>query len=58
MKQTIEGRAVGILMADGSRTASDGEIPEGRHRQGDGGRPKLIVAPKVGGAVLCRTASR
>jgi catalase len=49
MKPTIEGRAIGILYADGS----DGKAIEKLKKaiQKAGGTPKL-VAPKAGGAIL------
>jgi catalase len=49
MKSTIEGRAIGILFADGS----DGDAIESvvTAIKREGGRP-ILVAPKAGGATL------
>ena len=48
-KETIEGRAVGILIADGS----DGDaIDKLTSEIGDAGGKPILIAPKVGGAKL------
>ena len=48
-KHTLEGRAVGILIADGS----DGEqIDKLTSQIGDAGGKPILIAPKVGGAKL------
>ncbi|MDB5459698.1 MAG: catalase [Caulobacteraceae bacterium] len=49
MKTTLEGRSVGVLIADGSDATELTSVVDAI--TGAGGRP-LIVAPKVGGAVL------
>jgi catalase len=49
MKDTLEGRAIGILVADGSDGAVINEI---RKAATDAGANVKIVAPKVGGAKL------
>jgi catalase len=49
MKNTLEGRAVGILIADGSDGAVINEV---RKAATDAGAKVKIVAPKVGGAKL------
>jgi len=49
MKDTLEGRAVGILVADGS----DGAVVQELHKAAaEAGATVKIVAPKVGGAKL------
>jgi catalase len=49
MKDTLEGRAVGILFADGSDAGElDGVVAA---VEGAGGKP-VLVSPKVGGATL------
>ena len=48
-KHTLEGRSVGILIADGS----DGEVIDTLTSQiGDAGGKPILIAPKVGGAKL------
>lgn len=49
MKDTLEGRAVGILVADGSDAAAIRKIQKAA---ADAGATVKIVAPKVGGAKL------
>jgi catalase len=49
MKATIEGRTIGILIADGSDASEVKAVVEAIGKAG--GRP-FIVAPKVGGATL------
>ncbi len=49
MKDTLEGRAIGILVADGSDAAAIGRI---RKAAIDAGATVKIVAPKVGGVKL------
>ena len=49
MKQTLEGRAVGILIADGSDKAEIEAVKSGVEKAGG---KAVIVAPKVGGATL------
>jgi catalase len=49
MKNTLEGRAIGILVADGSDGAVINEV---RKAAADAGASVKIVAPKVGGAKL------
>ncbi len=49
MKQTIEGRTIGILIADGSDGKAVNILVEAIREEG--GRP-FVVAPKAGGAVL------
>jgi catalase len=49
MKATLEGRSVGILIADGSDGGAIATLQAGVKKAG--GRP-VIVAPKVGGAKL------
>jgi len=55
MKQTIEGRTIGILYADGSDgKAIDKLIGAIKH---NGGRP-VLISPKVGGATLIDGSKR
>jgi catalase len=55
MKETLEGRKVGILMADGS----DGKVLDAVVAAVEGaGGMALVIAPKVGGAVLKGGAKR
>jgi catalase len=49
MKDTLEGRCVGILIADGSDAIAIGKIKKAAH---DAGAVVKLVAPKVGGAKL------
>jgi catalase len=49
MKQTIEGRAIGILYADGSDGKEIGNLVEAVRNAG--GKP-VLIAPKIGGAKL------
>jgi hypothetical protein len=49
MKNTLEGRIIGILVADGSDGAVINEL---RKAAADAGAKVTIVAPKVGGATL------
>ena len=49
MKQTIEGRAVGILFADGSDSAEVQKLADAIRNAG--GKP-VLIAPKIGGAKL------
>lgn len=55
MKDTLQGRKVGILFADGS----DGRMLDGVIKAvADAGGKPLAIAPKVGGAVLAGGAKR
>ena len=49
MKETLKGRAVGILIADGSDA---GELAKVKAAVEKAGGKAVIVAPKVGGAIL------
>ena len=49
MKDTLQGRSIGILVADGSDNATVGRIAQAAT---DAGATVKIVAPKVGGAIL------
>jgi catalase len=49
MKATLEGRAVGILIADGSDAGDVAKVKTAVEKAG--GKP-VVVAPKVGGAKL------
>jgi len=49
MKATIEGRTIGVLIADGSDAAEVKAVTDGVAKAGG---KAFIVAPKIGGAVL------
>ncbi|WBO21364.1 catalase [Sphingomonas abietis] len=49
MKESLEGRSIGILIADGSDAAEVASVKKGVEQAGG---KAVIVSPKIGGAVL------